>query len=156
MNPFRRRQTPFERRDDGDFDVRLDDSMRDLLANLLGQLRDLLSTDSPALERLFPPPYGDDEERNLGYSVLAGSELVEGKLEAIDSMESAIRTEVLTEDELYAWMRTVNDLRLVLGTILDVDEDSHRVAPEEDSAATYAAYEVLGVLLENIVWALSR
>ena len=32
-------------------------------------------------------------------------------------------TDELTEDELLAWLRSLNDVRLVLGTILDVSEE---------------------------------
>ena len=41
----RRRRRPFSRRDDGAFDVALDTEVRGLLLALVGQVRDLLSTD---------------------------------------------------------------------------------------------------------------
>ena len=121
-----RRRRPFERRADGNYRVELDDDIRLVLGTLLEQLRDVLSTDSPAIARLFPPPYGDDEERNQGYAALAGSELVEGRLAAIDAMREQLDATELTEDELHSWMRTINDLRLVLGTLLGVTEDNER------------------------------
>ena len=42
-----------------------------MLRTLVDQLRELLTTDTPALERLFPPPYGDDVDRNQGYAAVA-------------------------------------------------------------------------------------
>lgn len=141
---------------DGTFGVELGDEDRKLLAELIVQLRSLLTTDSPALARLFPPPYGDDRERNEGYAALAGAELVERRLAGLDTVEASLDAEVLTEDELATWMRSINDVRLVLGTILDItDEDRTPPAPDDDSAPLFATYEYLGYLLEHIIAALS-
>jgi hypothetical protein len=149
------RRSPFRRRRDNTFTVELADEGRQLIGDLLTQLRDLLTSDSPALVRLFPPPYGDDEERNQGYAALAGAELVERRIAAIDAMESTLRSETLTEDELAVWMRSINDIRLVLGTILDVSEDHEPPDVTDDAAPLYATYEYLGYLLDRVVAALS-
>lgn len=143
------------RRSDGDFELHLGEHERQVLGRLLGDLRELLSTDSPALARLFPPPYGDDDERNEGYAALAGAELVEGRLAAIDLVESTLDEPVLDEQQLETWMRAINDLRLVLGTILDVDEGSRPSPGDDTEASMYATYEYFGVVLEHIVQALS-
>ena len=149
------RRNPFRRRGDGTYSVSLSEVDRTLLGDLVVQLRSLLTTASPALVRLFPPAYGDDEERNQGYTALAGSELVERRLGALDAVEATLQAEQLTEDELATWMRSVNDIRLVLGTILGVDEDSPPPGPGDDTAPLYATYEYLGLLLERLVSALS-
>ncbi len=146
---------PFRRRRDGRFSVNLSDDERGLIEQLVLQLRELLGTDSPALRRLFPPPYGDDEERNQGYAVLAGSELVERRLAALDLVSSTLQEDVLDEDQVEAWMRCINDIRLVVGTMLDVSEDGEGPPPDDPQAPVYAAYEYLGMLLERIVRSLS-
>lgn len=147
----------FRRSDDGHYQVRLRDTDRQMLGSLVVQLRSLLTTDSPALARLFPPAYGDDEERNEGYAVLAGAELVDRRLAALDVMESSLQADELTEEQLETWMRSINDLRLVLGTILDVDEDHRPPAGADDEVlGMYATYEYIGYLLELIVGALSE
>jgi hypothetical protein len=140
---------------DGTFVVRLTDPERSLLRTLVGQLRELLTTDSPVLGRLFPPPYGDDVERNEGYAALAGPELVEHRVAALDLVESTLDADRLSEEELEAWMRSINDVRLVLGTILEIDDDEFEPVVDDDNAATVAAYEYLGVLLDRIVHALA-
>jgi hypothetical protein len=146
---------PVHRRNDGTFALDLGDQERELLRTLVDQLRELLTTDSPALERLFPPPYGDDVDRNQGYAAVAHPELIEHRLTALDVVERSADATALDEDQLNAWMRSVNDLRLVLGTILEVTEDGGAPEVDPDSAATYAAYEYLGYLLDRIVHALS-
>ncbi len=108
----------------------------------MDQLRELLTTDSPALERLFPPPYGDDVDRNQGYAAVAHPELIEHRLAALDVVERSADATELDEDQLNAWMRSVNDLRLVLGTILEVTEDGEAPEVDPDSAATYAGLRV--------------
>lgn len=145
----------FRRRGDGDFDVRLSDDERHLIGQLAGQLRELLTTDHPSLERLFPPPYGDDEERNQGYAALAGSELVEGRLNRLEAMAQQLEATTLDEAQLSDWMRCINDVRLVIGTTLDIDGGYRPRADDGDAAAMFAAYEYLGYLLDRIVHALS-
>ena len=54
-----------------------------------------------------------------------------------------------------ALLRTFNDLRLVLGTRLDVSEDMGPIDPEDPDAPALAAYEYLGWLLECTVDALT-
>jgi hypothetical protein len=148
-------EPPFRQRRSGRYVVNLSPEERQLIDDLVGQLRELLSTDSPGLRRLFPPPYGDDEERNQGYSVLAGSELIERRLAALDLVSSTLQAEDLSEDEVEAWMRCINDIRLVLGTLLDVTEEGEPPAEDDPEAPMYAAYEYLGMLLERIVRSLS-
>jgi hypothetical protein len=146
---------PVRRRRDGTFAVDLGEPERQLLHTLVDQLDELLSTDSPVLERLFPPPYGDDVERNEGYAALAHPELIEHRRAELAVVRSSLDATSLDEDQLTAWMRSVNDLRLVLGTILEVEEDGVPPEVDDDNEATFQAYEYLGYLLEMIVDALS-
>ena len=48
-------------------------------------------------------------------------------------------------------MGAVNDLRLVLGTRLDVSEDDHDVDPDAPDGPARLVYHYLGWLLEEIV-----
>ena len=114
---------PFRKRRNGRYTVNLSEGERQLIEDLALDLRELLTTDSPMLQRLFPPPYGENEERNQGYSALAGSELVERKFAALDVVTGTISAEDLSEEEVEAWMRSINDIRLVLGTVLGISED---------------------------------
>ncbi len=148
-------EPPFRRNRQGRFVVNLSEDERGLIEQLVEQLRELLGSDSPALRRLFPPPYGDDEERNQGYAVLAGAELIEKRLAALDVVSTTIHQDELDEEQVEAWMRSINDIRLVLGTMLDVTEEGDAPADDDPQAPVYAAYEYLGMLLERIVRSLS-
>jgi len=56
-----------------------------------------------------------------------------------------------------AWLAALNDLRLVLGTRLDVTEEMYeRGVPEDDPrAASFAIYAYLGWLEEQVVDAMA-
>ena len=150
-------RSPIKRRSDGSYRFGISPEERRLVASVVGQLRDLLLADDPSLARLFPPPYGDDEERNAGYAALAGSELVERRLGSIDVVLATLEADSHSQDELESWMRSINDVRLALGTILDVDETERPGStPDETTSANLAVYQYLGVLLEMTVRALSR
>ncbi len=107
------------------------------------------------LRRLFPPAYANDPERDAEYRSMVGDDLLARRLEAVDVVESTIDATRLSEEQLNGWMAAVNDLRLVLGTRLDVGEDDEPVDPDHPEAAFYGAYYWLGWLLSEVVDALS-
>ncbi len=71
-------------------------------------------------------------------------------------MYDTIDARRLDESQLNAWMSAVNDLRLVLGTRLDVSEETDLVAEADDpDGPLLALYAYLGYLLESIVEAIA-
>ncbi|MDD9369525.1 MAG: DUF2017 family protein [Acidimicrobiales bacterium] len=141
----------------GRYRVKLRANERALVADLVGQLRDQLvaSTDDPSVRRLFPPAYPDDAERDAGYQVLTRDELLEHRLAALDVVEATLGGAEIDDEAMNAWMGTLNSLRLVLGTRLDVDEELPPLDPADPLAPAYAVYEFLGWLLSQVVDALS-
>jgi hypothetical protein len=146
------------RRGPGRYQIKLRPNERTLVADLVGQLREQLvaSTDDPSVRRLFPPAYPDDAERDAGYQVLTRDELLEHRLAALDVVEATLDGGDLDDDAMSAWMGTLNSLRLVLGTRLDVDEELPPLDSADPLAPAYAVYEYLGWLLSQVVDALSR
>lgn len=151
----RARRRPIQRTSTGTYRVELDPEVRALVGSFVDQLRELMATDSDLLVRLFPPPYGDDDERNAGYAVLAGAELRDHRLAALDQVSEHLDATELDEDQLMAWMRSINDIRLVMGTMLGLDDDSGPPEGDSEDAAAYSVYEFFGALLETIVAALA-
>ena len=145
------------RRRDGRYVIALEWWERDLLRTLPGQLRDLLATDDPALERLFPPAYLTDAERDEEYRRLMRGDLLSSRLSSLDVLEATVDAEELDEEQLLAWMGSINDVRLVLGTRLDVSEDMGERPFDDDDprAQAYAVYGYLAYLQESVVHALS-
>ena len=153
MRSFQRR---LKRTRKGDFELRLPKAERDLLRTLPSQLREVLPTDDPAVGRLFPPAYRDDPERSEEYRRLVRDDLLTAHLEALEVMEATLDATRLTEDQLASWLSAVNDLRLVLGTRLDVTEETYdrEIAKDDPDGTAYALYFYLGWLEEQVVEAL--
>ncbi|MDQ3305834.1 MAG: DUF2017 domain-containing protein [Actinomycetota bacterium] len=154
---------PVRRTRKGDFEMRLSEQERRLLASLAAQLRAALEADTdaggvkdPTLRRLFPAAYPDDERRDLEYRSMVHDDLLARRRAALDTVEETLQATRLDEEDLLAWMGAVNDLRLVLGTRLDVSEETDLVPePDDPEAHALAVYGYLGFLLESMVAALS-
>ena len=144
-----------KRNRNGTFDVRLPDGEREMLEGILPQLRAALEGDAtadPGFKRLFPIAYAQDADHEAEYREMVGDDLVTKRVAQVDTVLETIRADKLTEDELFAWMGAVNDLRLVLGTRLDVSEETElAVEPTHPDAAAYGLYAYLGWLLELLV-----
>ncbi len=140
-----------ERSPSGGVVLRLGRAERDLLRTLPAQLRELLGTDDPVLRRLAPPAYPDDPEHEAEYRELVAEDLGRQRLRALELMEATVDAERLNEEEATAWLGALNDLRLVLGTRLDVTEDLSEVPETDPRAPALAVYHYLGWLQEQLV-----
>ena len=131
---------------------------RELLANLVDQLRELLelTTDDPSVRRLFPTAYHEDPERDREYQQLVRDELLERRLAALAAVEATADADELDEAQLTGWLTALNDLRLVLGTRLDVSEDQEDLDEDDPLAPAMAVYGYLSVLLGDVVDALAE
>jgi hypothetical protein len=164
-----RRSGPFRPLGGGRTGLVLDDHERALLGDLLGEFRPLLDhPDDPATRRLFPAAYASDPEREAEYRQFMRDELAASRVSAVDVVTATLQAEELEADELQAWLQTLNGLRLVLGTRLDVSEDSDpsdglfvregrnvQLADTPDAMARFA-YLWLSELLEAAVRAASE
>jgi hypothetical protein len=141
---------PVKRTRSGRFQLHLSAVERDLLRSLPGQLKELLGTDDPSLRRLFPPAYTDDAVAESEYRALVHDDLVGSRTAALEVMAATVDAGDLDEAQLTGWLSALNDIRLVLGTQLDVQEDdAGRHGPE------YEVYRYLTYLEEMIVEALA-
>jgi hypothetical protein len=146
-----------ERRRNGRYRVRLPAEERDVLAALPGQLEDALAAGEPSLYRLFPPAFADDDDANEEYARLVGATLLDGKLLALSELARTAHSDSLTEDELRTWLGGLESLRLVLGTQLDVTEESYGpLDPSDPDAPRLALYHWLSWLQEEVVQAMSE
>jgi hypothetical protein len=149
----------------GGFELRIPAEERDLLRSLGPQLREVLVNqasgaqpgDDPAVDRLFPVAYPTDEDRETEYRLLVRDELMSSHLGALAVLEETADAERLDEDQLLAWMRALNEVRLVLGTRLDVTEEGDE-RPSDSSdprAPAFAVYDYLTYLQGEIIEVLS-
>lgn len=139
----------------GTYRLKIPSEERGLLRSLSDQLREALETGDPGTVRLFPPADPDDAEASDRYRSLVGDQLLADRLQALDAMESTIDAAELDEEHVTAWLTTLNDMRLVLGTQLDVSEDLEPLPEDHPDAPRVAVYGYLGWLVSEIVEALS-
>ena len=136
----------------------LPDVERELLQQLRAELVALLETepDDPSLERLFPPAY-DDKQANREYQKLMGDELLDGRRRALDVLGATAGQEQLSAEEAESWLTALNDLRLVLGTRLDVREDTFAdgLDMRDPRAPELAVYSYLTWLQDALVSAVA-
>jgi hypothetical protein len=140
-----------------------DDPDADPLARLVGIDPDAERPDDPALARLFPDAYADDDEAASEFRRFTERSLRDVKLAnartVLDGLAAAGDKLTLTDGEAQAWLGTLNDLRLTLCSRLDIQEDSHELfaaLPEDDPAfAAYWVYDWLTYLQDSLVRALS-
>jgi hypothetical protein len=141
---------PVKRTRSGRYQLHLSGVERDLLRSLPGQLNELLGTDDPSLRRLFPPAYTDDPIAESEYRGLVGDDLVASRRAALELMAATVDAGELDEAQLTGWLSALNDIRLVLGTQLDVQEDDGGRRGSE-----YEVYRYLTYLEEMVVEALA-
>lgn len=155
------RRWRIKRAGSGTFRVNVADGERELLRNLLPQLRELLTAPEGSVDdrvrRLFPTAYAEDPERDAEYQRFMREELVASRLAAIEQVERSLDAKELDEAQLVGWMQSVNAVRLVLGTMLDVQEDDNfdDLAEDDPDLHNYALYGYLSGLLDEMVTALS-
>jgi hypothetical protein len=145
------------RRDrDGGVRLSLNANEQLLLRDLLDQLEPLLGDpDDPALRRLFPPAYSDDESDEQ-YRSLVRDQLVYGRTKSLGTVRATLGEQTLSPEQADDWLRALNDLRLVLGTRLEVNEDLdyERIDLDEPRGRDLAVYGYLAWLQEQLVDAL--
>jgi hypothetical protein len=129
---------PFRSVRGGDVVARLDPAEAGILGLLLDQLEQLLDADAdwsddPVLARLLPDGHRGDPELAADYRELTEASLRSGKADDLAIVRATVPDgggELrLDADQAAAWLRTSNDLRLALGTRLDISEDTE--PPEE-------------------------
>lgn len=136
----------------------------DPLAAMVGIDETAETPDDPALARLFPDAYGDDDEAAHEFRRFTERSLRETKVQhARTARETLLRSGekvVVTREEGQAWLGALNDLRLSLGTRLELTEDNHEQftqLPDDDPrAATFHVYDWLTYLQESLVQSLLR
>jgi hypothetical protein len=136
---------------DGRYRLRLPAGERALLRDLPRQVIELVAAGDPSARRLFPPAYPDDEQAEAEYQQLMRHQLLDHHRRALEVMEETLDADHLDEEQLLAWLSALNDLRLVLGTRLDVTEEMDRPPPGDPNAPLFNLYSYLTWLQATIV-----
>lgn len=113
-----------------------------------------MESDDATVARLFPAPHLDPELAE-GWDALMRRSLVERRLEAIVEVRAAVEDGHTDEDGVAALLRTVNDLRLMIGTELGISEDDDTARRRGGADRERVdIYEVFGFVLSRLLDAL--
>ncbi|MGH3900580.1 MAG: DUF2017 domain-containing protein [Pseudonocardiaceae bacterium] len=155
-----------------------------LLRGLVGQVRDMLGArvaatpqdelaqitgiiagpttapDDRVLSRLLPDFHRDDATLSGGLRALHEPELVAVKdgvanvvLDTCPARGGRVR---LSDEQAQAWLAALNDVRLALGTVLEVTEDMPDEVPPDDPRAPHlGVYHWLTWVQESLIQAVS-
>ena len=121
--------------------------------------------DDPALARLFPDAYPDDPDATAEFRRYTQPDLSNERRRragvAVDSLDRVKEGGRLTLSaaESTAWLGALNDLRLVLGTRLEIIADDQEpgegFGPDDPRSAYVPVYYYLGYLQETLIEALA-
>ncbi len=131
----------------------------DPLAAMVGLPSGPVSTpDDPALARLLPDAYGDDDEAAADFRRYTEVDLRAGKrlaaTNALDDLAPLLADGgklVLNRDRADSWLAWLNDIRLVLGTRLDVSDDLEELDEDDPREPALQVYGWLGWVQESLL-----
>ena len=155
----RKERPPIERHGGG-FRFNLDLEEREMVHRLMGEMRSLLEDPDDSdgrLRRIYPKAYHQDGDAALDveYQRLMREEILASRLKGLDAVDEFMAAAAgdratATEAQMMAFMQALNGIRLVLGTLLDVDEqhDLGAVPEHHPMAGEYNLYDFLSWLLD--------
>ena len=146
--------------------VDLENDEAELLRRLTGELRLLLEADVPAgdavKQRLFPAAYQDPDDAEE-FKALVGDDLHAVKSESLRTVterlgKSGPLVSSIPEEETTAWLTLLTDLRLAIGTRMEVDEAKMETELDEDDpeAPAMSVLHWLGWVQESMLRALAQ
>jgi hypothetical protein len=149
---------------EGSVTIRFSEDEAELLRRLIAEMETLLDSRSdrdPVVGRLFPRAYENKKEEE-SYRSLVGEELVSHKKANLHAAGDILGSEgaaeaALSEDQAEAWLALLTDLRLAIGTRLDVTEEkmSEDIDPDDPQAAAISVLHWLGWVQGTILEAIT-
>jgi hypothetical protein len=135
----------------------------DELEMLLGLSGNDELPDDPILARLLPDAYNDDPEASAEFRRYTEESLRSGKINSAQAVLASLPAGggevVLSEAECQQWLRTLNDVRLTIGTHLGITEDNQDLMEDfsldEPLSAHILAYQWLSELQDSLINALA-
>lgn len=150
--------------------ARAEEAPQDELAELTGiKTGPSEGPDDPVLGRLLPDfhkldpdrPSQEDIDSAAALRSLHEPQVLDAKLGVIAELLNTLPPEggniKLTYEQADAWVSALNDVRLALGTALDVDDDMPEELPEDDPRSSHLGiYHWLTWVQESLVQALTE
>ena len=138
----------------------LDDAETEIIRRLADELRTLI-TDGQAddvLDRLLPATYEDEAEERK-YREIVSDDLTRHKIDALEAVRASLGTDesdiTLTDEALALWLACLTDIRLAIGTRLDIDDErmAADIDPRDPNAHAISVLHWLGWIQEGLLQA---
>jgi hypothetical protein len=132
----------------------------DLLRSLLEEMRTFLTADipreDPVVTRIFPDVHENQEDAEA-YRELVGDQLRTSKLDAVTTvaktMESVTNRATIPRVQIDTWLTALTDMRLAIGTRLEVTEEKMSIEPDSNDpeAPALTVLHWLGWMQESLL-----
>ncbi|MFN8015177.1 MAG: DUF2017 family protein [Acidimicrobiia bacterium] len=141
---------------------------RDIALDLRAIIETPALGEDPVRERLFPRAYLDPTEENaeMAWAAFAHPELLESRvntlvmlIETLNRLEPAppdrdageMKMVLLSPEETEVWLKGLNDLRLALGTRLNITEEQNVVESPDPHAQLRQIYDWLTAIQQDLL-----
>lgn len=151
---------PFASQPDGSVDAGISRDEALLLQSLTAQISGLLrngDVDDPAVARMLPDAYPDDEAASAEFRRFTASGLIERKVTNADTVLLTLSNAIesgsvrLDSHEAQAWLRSLTDIRLTLASRLGIETDDQEPAGD---TVLQDLYDWLGFVQNSLVEAI--
>ncbi len=140
--------------DHGRFEIDLHPQIRQLLLDLKEMTLSHVEEASPTAKRIYPVAYQSSPEMEMDFERLTREPLTDRHRQNLNIFEGSLSKSELSEDEALAWIGALNDMRLVLGTALDIAEDQETPDEDDPNYDGYVVYDLLtylqGMLIDEM------
>ena len=132
------------------------ETSKDPLAVLLNMSGSTQISEDPALARLFPDGYSNDEHASADFRRFTEQDLRSQKVASLATARETLSEwkgkSGITQQQAQDWLKALNDLRLVLGTRLEItDEGETDFDADEPGIHLYNYLTYLqGTLIESL------
>ncbi len=127
----------------------------DPLAQLVGLDGPTVISDDPVLARLFPDAYPDDEANSADFRRFTQPDLQKQKITnghvVRDDLAIFPGEHAIDPGNLNAWLLTLNDLRLALGTRIGLDNETEVQLSDESLTPIFGIYDWLTGLQGSLI-----
>jgi Domain of unknown function (DUF2017) len=143
--------------------------LRQVATEVVALLTEGFDRDDPVVERMFPDVYPDDQAATVDLRRYTDGDLKTAKIDQAGAILAALPSSgggdvTLDEESAEAWLRALTDVRLAIGTRLEVRDDTD-LQDELDEAVLHdptsarvgqlSLFAYVGFLLESLLDAMT-
>ena len=147
---------PVRQIDENSFENLLTDEEKELLGMLPGVVVEAIESHSPYVTRLFPPTYPFDDAAQHEIEKVDPDSLADEHRRLLEGLAGSVTKAVLTHEDLVNWVGAINDIRLLIGTALDVYEEMERPGEDDPRFQDFVIFDYLTWLQGSLLAFLSQ